>query len=201
MEISDGDRRDLERLEELESDTRLFSRWSITIEDVSCPSFEIYDHIILDDVDVSDLAFGLFKRGFLPDEIEDAEVSEWEEYTENMLRRAGEGDQKAQEIILSSFLERKSDLFYDVARRIIDGRECVGFEAMGVNVTRHGYSGGVPAGIRYLSYLTGEIKGDNLQNDGSILYIDEIVAIYDNEEKKFVTINRELMNMLESDIK
>ena len=191
----------LERLKDLESKDVVYSRWTPSIEDIDNTSFEGYERIIHDDITDEDLAFGLYKAGLLPDEIESREAYEWEDYTSQLREKAEQGDMGSQKQILTAYLwnNNEIDKKYKISIRKIDDKDQVGLEANGVNVTYHGSSGGVPVGIRYISYISGDIQGDNLQNDGLILKIDDIIATYDRRKRAFVIFNQEKFIELEKD--
>jgi len=174
----------LSALDSLVSEGKLYTRWANSFEEITRSSFEIYDNVILDTVSSLEVGFGLQREGLLSDELEEEDEYAWEEYTDELLEKARYGDLIAQEYILRGYLYKK-DIPYFVSRRIIDGEEKVGLEALGVNVVS-GANLSVPTGLKYIAYLSGEIKGDNLQNDGAILNIANIVAIYDNNLEKFI---------------
>lgn len=179
-----SDRKMKKILEHLLDEGKVFVRWSNSIEEISQPSFEIYDNVILDTVNVQELAFGLKKAGLLPDDVEEGDEYDWEEYAEELLEKARTEDNDARRDILRVYINNK-EFPYRVAERIIDGKKEIGLEANGVNVVS-GLSFGVPAGLRFSAYLSGEIKGTNIQDDGLILKINKIIAIYDNKLDKFI---------------
>ncbi|HUS51031.1 MAG TPA: hypothetical protein VMZ91_12760 [Candidatus Paceibacterota bacterium] len=198
--VTEKNKEILERLDELESNDKVFSRWATSPENVSLPSFEVYENVIDDSIDEEKLGRALKKAGLLPDEIEAGELYEWEVYASDLLKKAEKGDMNARKEVITAYLWMHDDTIpYDISEREIEGKKQIGLQAHGVNATYHGYTGGAPAGIRYISYLTGDIKGDNLQNDGSVIEIDNIIAIYDNKKQEFVTLDKKTMETLEKE--
>jgi len=173
-------------LDEKENEGKLFLRWTQRKDDITKNSFETYDRVIYGNEDVSVLAHGLYKAGYIPDDIED-DPYEWEEHVETLLEDANNGNHESQKKILASILysNQNIDNVYGLKTRKINDKTEIGLEANGVNVTYGGgVGGGVPKGIKYLSYLKGEIIGDNFHNDGLILKNPIVMATINNKTGK-----------------
>ena len=180
----------------LENMDNIGKRYTNSIEDIEKNSFEIFDRILLDEFD-SELGFGLYKAGYIDENIDE---SEWDEYKDELMFKAKNNDFESQEKLLTAYLyvNNDADKIYSVSKRKIAGKEYVGLEADGVNVTTSGDTIGTPSTLKYISYIDGKSIGENLNHDGSVFKIDSILAIYNRNTNKFERINYEKINELKN---
>ncbi len=188
------------KLQTLAGDDIVYTRYSPDIPGITKNSYESYDRVILDCVDTMGIGFELKKEGLLPDEIDDddeLDEYDWEQYAVKLKKKADKGDKDAQDDFLRAFLSLHS-LWdrYSVSKQYLSskGKEVIGIKATGVNVTIGGSTEGVPYTSKYEAFLTGNIKGMNIENDGLILEINEIIAIYNHHQRTFAKINKTFIN-------